>query len=87
LSENENLIKNVVIGNNKANEAMDGLNSVLSDQQDAFKLGDKSSASYRAALEKVTVAAKKVFGKNITEDFVHNNQALFEQLTLGGEEA
>jgi hypothetical protein len=87
LSENENLIKNVVIGNHKASEAMDGLNSVLSDQQDSFKLGNKSSASYRAALEKVTVAAKKVFGKNITEDFVHNNQALFEQLTLGGEEA
>ena len=87
LSENENLIKNVVIGNHKANEAMDQLNSVLSDQQDSFKLGDKSSASYRAALEKVAVAAKKVFGKNITEDFVHNNQALFEQLTLGGEEA
>ena len=85
LSKNSVLIKQLVLANNQANKNMDNLNETLEEQSDAFKLGDKNSAQYRTALSKVTTAAKKVFGSDITEEFVHENRELFEQLAEGGE--
>jgi hypothetical protein len=83
----ENLVKNLVYGNYLANQSMDELNATLDDQADGFKASDLNSEEYRVALEKVTIAAKKVFGKEVTTVFVDANKDLFSQLMAGGDVA
>jgi hypothetical protein len=83
----ENLVKNLVYGNYLANQSMDELNATLNDQAEGFKANDLNSEEYRAALEKVTIAAKKVFGEEVTTAFVNANRDLFSQLMAGGDVA
>jgi hypothetical protein len=83
----ENLVKNLVYGNHLANQSMDELNATLNDQAEDFKINDLNSDAYRAALEKVTIAAKKVFGEGVTKEFVDANNNLFSQLMAGGDVA
>jgi hypothetical protein len=49
----------------------------INDTSNALAKTNKGTVSYQQALDKVTNMAKKVFGDNITQDFVENNLETF----------
>ena len=83
----KSLTKALVVDFKKAEKAQDGLNIAVSDNKDAFKDAEKGSQKYNEALDKITQAAKTVFGNDITTEFVEKNKDLFLQLAEGGETA
>lgn len=80
----ENTLKQLLINTRNAQKAEDKLNDTLNENIDAFKNAEKGGAAYNKALEKITNAAKKVFGEEITSDFIEKNRDLFIQLEKGG---
>lgn len=81
----ENTLKQLLINTRNARKAEDKLNETLDENIDAFKNAKVGSDAYNKALEKITKAAKKVFGEEITSDFIEKNKDLFIQLEEGGE--
>lgn len=83
----KSLTKALVVDFKKAEKSQDSLNTAVSDNKDAFKDAEKGSQEYNKALDKITQAAKAVFGDDITAEFVEENRDLFLQLAEGGETA
>lgn len=81
----KNTLKQLLINTRNARKAEDKLNETLDENIDAFKNAKVGSDAYNKALEKITRAAKKVFGEEITSDFIEKNKDLFIQLEEGGE--
>ena len=87
LSKNSKLIKAHVIDVRKETEAIDSLNKIIDENFEVLEKSEEGSEDYQIALEKITLAAKEVFGEDITSDFVRENIEKFNALADGGEKA
>jgi hypothetical protein len=67
-------VKNLAVATYQTAKKFDVFNEVLQEHVDGLAIADETSNKYRVALEKVTVAAKALFGNKVTDDFVEQNR-------------
>lgn len=81
-------ILRALIGDSKTvAKNFDNLNSVYKDNKDNLDNAKKGTAQYRDALVKLTAAARQVFGKDITKEFVEKHLEDFKKMEQGDKEA
>lgn len=82
-----NSILALATGTSDGIEKFEDFTKVVSDNKDALKAENKGLTKYSKALSETHKAAQKVFGDNLTEDFVEENLDLFKKMAEGDQDA
>lgn len=82
-----NSILALATGTSDGIEKFEDFTKVVSDNKDALSAENKGLTKYSKALSETHKAAQKVFGDNLTEDFVEENLDLFKKMAEGDQDA